>query len=52
VQLRPGAFVALTVPDRIWRSTFRLPETADAVNSDHVFRGCRMASIGSAVMFS
>ncbi|WP_394690856.1 efflux RND transporter periplasmic adaptor subunit [Hoeflea sp.] len=36
VQLRPGAFVALTVPDRIWRSTFRLPETA-VRSSDHVF---------------
>ncbi len=36
VQLRPGAFVALTVPDRIWRSTFRLPETAIR-SSDHVF---------------
>lgn len=36
VQLRPGAFVALTVPDRIWRSTFCLPETAIR-SSDHVF---------------
>lgn len=36
VQLRPGAFVALTVPDRIWRTTFRLPETAIR-SSDHVF---------------
>lgn len=36
VQLRPGAFVSLTVPDRIWPETFRLPETA-VRNSDHVF---------------
>lgn len=36
VRLRPGAFVALTVPDRNWRSTFRLPETA-VRGSDHVF---------------
>lgn len=36
VQLRPGAFVALTVPDRVWRDTFRLPETAIR-SSDHVF---------------
>lgn len=36
VQLRPGAFVSLTVPDRIWPQTFRLPETA-VRNSDHVF---------------
>jgi len=36
VQLRPGAFVALTVPDRVWRDTFRLPETA-VRSSDHVF---------------
>lgn len=36
VRLRPGAFVALTVPDRDWRSTFRLPETAIR-DSDHVF---------------
>ncbi|MEM5471426.1 efflux RND transporter periplasmic adaptor subunit [Hoeflea sp. AS60] len=36
VQLRPGAFVSLTVPDRIWPRTFRLPETA-VRNSDHVF---------------
>lgn len=36
VQLRPGAFVALTVPDRIWPETFRLPETA-LRSSDHVF---------------
>jgi hypothetical protein len=31
VQLRPGAFVALTVPDRIWPQTFRLPETASGL---------------------
>jgi RND family efflux transporter MFP subunit len=36
VQLRPGAFVSLTVPDRIWPQTFRLPETA-LRDSDHVF---------------
>lgn len=36
VELRPGAFVALTVPDRVWRDTFRLPETA-LRSSDHVF---------------
>lgn len=36
VQLRPGAFVSLVVPDRIWTQTFRLPETA-VRNSDHVF---------------
>ena len=36
VRLRPGAFVSLTVPDRIWPQTFRLPETA-VRNSDHVF---------------
>jgi len=36
VQLRPGAFVSLVVPDRIWPQTFRLPETA-VRNSDHVF---------------
>lgn len=36
VQLRPGAFVSLTVPDRIWPGTFRLPETA-VRSSDHVF---------------
>ena len=36
VKLRPGAFVSLTVPDRIWPQTFRLPETA-LRNSDHVF---------------
>jgi len=36
VQLRPGAFVALNVPDRIWTDTFRLPETA-LRSSDHVF---------------
>mgnify|MGYP005820063685 FL=1 len=36
VQLRPGAFVSLIVPDRIWPQTFRLPETA-VRNSDHVF---------------
>ncbi|MDP2120983.1 MAG: efflux RND transporter periplasmic adaptor subunit [Hoeflea sp.] len=36
VQLRPGAFVALSVPDRIWPGTFRLPETA-LRSSDHVF---------------
>lgn len=36
VQLRPGAFVALSVPDRIWPDTFRLPETA-LRSSDHVF---------------
>lgn len=36
VQLRPGAFVSLTVPDRIWPDTFRLPETA-VRNADHVF---------------
>lgn len=36
VRLRPGAFVSLTVPDRIWPGTFRLPETA-VRNSDHVF---------------
>ena len=36
VQLRPGAFVALKVPDRIWPATFRLPETA-VRSSDHVF---------------
>ncbi|SOE18083.1 RND family efflux transporter MFP subunit [Hoeflea halophila] len=36
VRLRPGAFVSLTVPDRIWPETFRLPETA-VRNSDHVF---------------
>lgn len=36
VQLRPGAFVSLTVPDRIWPQTFRLPETS-VRNSDHVF---------------
>ena len=36
VQLRPGAFVALTVPDRNWPETFRLPETAIR-SSDHVF---------------
>ncbi|WP_420410534.1 efflux RND transporter periplasmic adaptor subunit [Hoeflea sp.] len=36
VELRPGAFVALTVPDRVWRDTFRLPETAIR-SSDHVF---------------
>lgn len=36
VQLRPGAFVSLTVPDRVWLRTFRLPETA-VRNSDHVF---------------
>jgi len=35
VQLRPGAFVALNVPDRIWTDTFRLPETA-LRSSDHV----------------
>ena len=36
VQLRPGAFVALSVPDRIWPDTFRVPETA-LRSSDHVF---------------
>tara|TARA_R110002020_G_scaffold87061_25_gene215146 strand:+ start:18375 stop:19763 length:1389 start_codon:yes stop_codon:yes gene_type:complete len=36
VQLRPGAFVALTVPDRNWPGTFRLPETA-LRSGDHVF---------------
>ena len=36
VQLRPGAFVALTVPDRNWPKTFRLPETAIR-SSDHVY---------------
>ncbi|AKI02332.1 RND family efflux transporter, MFP subunit [Hoeflea sp. IMCC20628] len=36
VKLRPGAFVSLVVPDRIWPQTFRLPETA-LRNSDHVF---------------
>jgi len=36
VRLRPGAFVSLIVPDRIWPETFRLPETA-VRNSDHVF---------------
>src|SRR5690606_17600074 len=36
VQLRPGAFVSLTVPDRIWPQSFRLPETA-VRNADHVF---------------
>ncbi|MGJ8569710.1 MAG: efflux RND transporter periplasmic adaptor subunit [Hoeflea sp.] len=36
VQLRPGAFVSLTVPDRTWSQTFRLPETA-LRDSDHVF---------------
>jgi len=36
VRLRPGAFVSLTVPDRIWPQTFRLPETA-VRDSDHVF---------------
>jgi hypothetical protein len=36
VQLRPGAFVSLIVPDRIWPQTFRLPETA-VRSSDHVF---------------
>jgi len=36
VRLRPGAFVSLTVPDRIWPQTFRLPETA-LRNSDHIF---------------
>ncbi|MDP2733143.1 MAG: efflux RND transporter periplasmic adaptor subunit [Hoeflea sp.] len=36
VQLRPGAFVSLVVPDRLWAETFRVPETA-VRNSDHVF---------------
>ncbi|OCW56408.1 efflux RND transporter periplasmic adaptor subunit [Hoeflea olei] len=36
VRLRPGAFVALTVPDRNWPDTIRLPETA-VRGSDHVF---------------
>lgn len=36
VQLRPGAFVALSVPDRIWPDTFRVPETA-LRDADHVF---------------
>ncbi|PWV99935.1 RND family efflux transporter MFP subunit [Hoeflea marina] len=36
VQLRPGAFVALSVPDRAWPDTVRLPETA-LHDSDHVF---------------
>ena len=35
VDLRPGAFVALTVPDRAWPDTVRLPETA--VRSNLVF---------------
>ena len=36
VQLRPGAFVALTVPDRVWPDTVRLPGTAVRL-PDHVF---------------
>lgn len=36
VQLRPGAFVALSVPDRLWPDTVRLPETA-VRGADHVF---------------
>lgn len=28
VQLRPGAFVAVSVPDRLYRNAIRLPETA------------------------
>ena len=36
VELRPGAFVSLTVPDRTWPQTFRVPETA-VRDSDHVF---------------
>lgn len=36
VQLRPGAFVALNVPDRTWPDTVRLPETA-LHDLDHVF---------------
>lgn len=36
VELRPGAFVALTVPDRTWPDTVRLPETA-LHELDHVF---------------
>jgi hypothetical protein len=36
----PWRLCALTVPDRIWRATFRLPETAIR-SSDHVFCGGR-----------
>lgn len=36
VSLRPGAFVALKVPDRLWPDTVRVPETA-VRSADHVF---------------
>ncbi|MEO0496465.1 MAG: efflux RND transporter periplasmic adaptor subunit [Pseudomonadota bacterium] len=36
VTLRPGAFVAIEVPDQVFEQTVRLPETA-LYNGDHVY---------------